>query len=98
MTHKNAEVIKAWAEGRVIQWQAAVDCWMDYDHGNKYSLGPWDNRASCNWRIKPEVKPDMVVFAVVSIHACTIGPGQFPTDNLRLTFDGAQRVSSRVQR
>lgn len=85
--HPNAEVIKAWAEGKVIQWFNDEDkVWTDYDaHMDCY--GPWSNSDDV-WRIKPETKPDVVKYACVDTHCAIVGSAQEVTGNLKLTFDG----------
>lgn len=59
--HKNAEVIKAWADGKVIQWlnlwPNMPGEWEDFDEIKH--LGPWCNK-SIVWRIKPEPKKGWV--------------------------------------
>jgi len=53
MTHKNAEVIKAWADGKVIQWSNDNSFWEDFD--NNKNWGPWDAEGvSYWWRVKKE--------------------------------------------
>ncbi len=57
MKHKNAEVISAWAEGKVVQFKhPSFTGWTDYDL-KIHTYGPWEG-ANYQWRIKPEVKPD----------------------------------------
>ena len=50
--HKYAEVIKAWADGKAIQWKRANDkFWYDL-HEFMY---PEFNHPKIIWRIKPEI-------------------------------------------
>lgn len=50
--HKNAEVIKAFADGKDIQWKVGIsENWHDFN--GDYSEGPWVNDAAL-WRVKPE--------------------------------------------
>ena len=78
--HKHAELIKAWADGAEIE---------QYDprykeHGWKLcGEDPyWD--VNCQYRIKPEPKPDVIQFWCASCE-----PLKRPLDNnLKLTFDG----------
>lgn len=56
--HKNAEVIKAWADGRPIQYKdikLPQYMWATYARVPESAWGPWnsDNRYT-EWRIKPE--------------------------------------------
>ena len=50
--HKHAELIKAWADGAIIQFYSHDDVW--YDCTNNYPA--WD--VEQEYRIKPEPKPD----------------------------------------
>lgn len=54
--HKWADVIKAWADGKPIQWRAALlpsddDRWGDVTSSTKL---PDFSAKHCEWRIKPE--------------------------------------------
>ena len=91
--HKHAELIKAWADGAEIEF---------YDHRTQ----KWWGQDSPDWtyaeyRIKPEPKPDLVMYSrVLSMQAHKDGGyyawvsnayTQMPScknDNLKLTFDG----------
>ena len=86
--HKHAELIKAWADGATIQWVGAVKhggekVWMDIENPD------WESE---EYRIKPEPKPDVVLYA----HACfdkryVFAANEYQDegfDNLVLTFDG----------
>ena len=56
MKHKHAELIKAWADGAVIQqYKPHLDEWHDT---SPYPV--WDSRVV--YRIKPEPKPDYTTF------------------------------------
>lgn len=52
-----AEEIKAWADGKVIQWEAYAGRWIDFD--DLEHQGPWGDN-TCKWRIKPEPKKGWV--------------------------------------
>ena len=52
-----AEEIKAWADGKVIQWEACSGRWIDFD--DLEHQGPWGDNI-CKWRIKPEPKKGWV--------------------------------------
>lgn len=80
--HKHAEMIKAWADGQVIEFKPIVD-------------GEWSIIANPSWhtyyeyRIKPESKPDVVRYLDVRRNIVgDIGTEQVFGDNLKLTFDG----------
>lgn len=49
--HKNAEVIKAWADGKEIQYRFEDGKWHDFEHCG--TAGPWISD-SPQWRIKPQ--------------------------------------------
>lgn len=53
--HKYADVIKAWADGKPIQWRIDEESdWKDFNFTNTYYRYPgWNNH---EWRIKPEKK------------------------------------------
>lgn len=57
--HKHAEVIKAWADGAEIQVRGKLDIdkWTDV-------VGPIWNEC-CQYRIKPEPKPDVVRCGII---------------------------------
>ena len=93
MKHKHAEFIHAWADGAKIQWRDPKDDerWSDIRMPN------W--LEDCEYRIKPEPKPDVVRnITVEATLKCgeTCGEafvqvfksGKYLFPNLRLTFDG----------
>lgn len=55
--HKYAEVIKAFADGKTIQFSSTTGGWIDFrsEHDLYHSVGPWDE-THCEWRIKPDSK------------------------------------------
>ena len=53
--HKHAELIKAWADGAEIEWQSSNGTWVP-------SLEPTWNYPEGRYRIKPEPKPDVVIY------------------------------------
>jgi hypothetical protein len=96
MKRKHAELIKAWADGAVIQqYKPHLDEWHDT---SPYPV--WDERVE--YRIKPEPKPDVVLYSIVhrvsyglpcSPYASMSSAYAQPPDpqtpaNLKLTFDG----------
>lgn len=80
--HKHAKLIKAWADGAKIQW-------FDATKGKWY---PSDNplwKEEREYRVKPEPKPDVVVYARAEpkqVFACN--GTMYVGDNLKLVFDG----------
>lgn len=79
---KHAALIKAWADGAEIQYKDFTGGWVD--------VGVISWYADCEYRIKPEPKPD-----VVQEFWCELGnkghwhlPYLTSPANLRLTFDG----------
>lgn len=86
--HRHAELIKAWADGAEIEWQASNGKWMlDKEPNWSYPDG--------RYRIKPEPKPDVIAYTTYEHWA----EGQTArtnwqiisvegTGNLKLTFDG----------
>jgi hypothetical protein len=88
--HKHAEIIKAWADGAeieyrthdTIQWHSIFKGWS------------WDNIV-VEYRIKPELKPDVVFYARILLpyfdappYVNGIGQHQSCLDNLMFVFDG----------
>jgi hypothetical protein len=81
--HKHADLIKAWADGAEIEFRVAPGC------------GEWKTAKHLIWaddveyRIKPDIKPDVVIYYVFDKHG-----GLFrwhvtkQQANLSLTFDG----------
>jgi len=81
--HKHAEFIKAWADGAEIQvYDGALDRWVDVI-GNP----AWTSE---RYRIKPEPKPDQVVFPATAGYRGENGYAHTVSvkDQLKLTFDG----------
>lgn len=79
--HKHAELIKAWADGAEIEMRS-------YQSWTLLSKPRWDSEEA-EYRIKPEPKPDVVLYVFASV----LGFGilfkeRLAHDNLKLTFDG----------
>ena len=84
--HKHAELIKAWADGHQVQYKS-----------QKGDCGWKDDPFPCfdtnyEWRIKPEPKPDLEVFARVTHDGMNSsfgwrGFGE-KCANIAFTFDG----------
>lgn len=79
--HKHAELIKAWADGAIIQYRYSGG-WGDVS----YNKPSW--REEETYRIKPE--PDVVLYAEADVRANVIHSHSvlYQVDNLKLTFDG----------
>ena len=54
--HRWAEVIKAWADGKEIQWKYYEGDWKTYNQSNGISASPAFNDQVYEWRIKPQAK------------------------------------------
>ena len=81
--HKHAELIKAWADGVVIEHNNGLGCWVEQRNPQ---WNEWDI-----YRIKPKPKPDWYRHYMVAEE----GNGIYPRGtceqmnaNLRLWFDG----------
>ena len=79
--HKHAELIKAWADGAEIEIKF-YNGWRD--------CRPVDWSEHAEFRIKPEPKPDFVVYPHVAQYRGENGYGRamLVKDKLKLTFDG----------
>jgi hypothetical protein len=87
--HVHAALIKAWADGALIQFRNLDDEWVDV-------LAP-DWHFSRKYRIKPEPKPDIVVVRYVHVTP-TVCPSlithyqaprmDYPENKMQYTFDG----------
>jgi hypothetical protein len=91
--HKHAELIKAWADGAEIEFQDSEGVWG-------VGIPKWNPDSV--YRIKPEPKPDVVLYSIVhrvsyglpcSPYASMSSAYAQPPDpqtpaNLKLTFDG----------
>lgn len=76
--HKHAELIKAWADGAEIECRYGGGAWCFVTRPD------WDE--DCEYRIKPEPKPDVVRYGFAPHYW-----GQVVArvdDNLKITFDG----------
>lgn len=79
--HKHAELIKAWADGAVIEHNNGLGYWVEEKNPQWFE---WDI-----YRIKPEPKPDVTLYFKYYIDRPCIYPvntNQFP--NLILKIDG----------
>jgi hypothetical protein len=65
MKHKHAELIKAWADGAKIEYLRKLQkCWVEVSHP------AWVE--DCEYRIKPEPKPDTYNHYRFSIYTRTL--------------------------
>ena len=89
MKHKHAELIKAWADGAEIQFREYEGEWNDFQP-NGYVCWHQD----MEYRIKPEPKPDIVLYAIAenckNDFSNVTFADKFLTSycNLKLIFDG----------
>jgi len=79
MKHKHADLIHAWADGAQIQFRTSNGNWADLDHCPSWSTN-WE------YRIKPEPKPDIVMYFEVRKPYGEILPNPF--HNIKATYDG----------
>ena len=93
MKHKHAELIKAWADGAVIE-QRFTDRNLNYNNWESVKDPIW-NECGCEYRIKPEPKPDLIKYIGFEEFGSGLG---FMTNEysimcqwenrIKLTFDG----------
>jgi len=89
--HKHAELIKAWADGAEIEYRCYEDeRWFATQHPE------WTE--SCFYRLKPEQKPDVVLYALINRGGVSAySEFKTPADNVQLTFDGQTRKLKSVE-
>ena len=80
MRHKHADLIKAWAEGAIIECWKVDDIWSVVENPN------WSK--TCEYRIKPEPKPDVEFRYTVNSRFLLQGCDSWEKPNLKLAFDG----------
>ena len=105
MKHKHAEMIKAWADGAIIEeYRPNLDQWAKPE---PYPI--WDARFA--YRIKPEPKPDWIEERTLFWNKCVnfvaydsmgsewLKDGKHYTKlgNFKLTFDGETREVKLVE-
>ena len=65
--HKHAELIKAWADGAIIEERYIGN--GDYEGSEWYDTnGDWSDTENWEYRIKPEPKPDVVKLFKAEAH------------------------------
>lgn len=85
--HRHAAIIKAWADGAEIQFRYNANIpWSDVK-----GVCGWD--VDCEFRVKPEPKPDHVYYGVFEMDGSVILESCFTKqhdvgDEIKLTFDG----------
>jgi len=82
----HSKLIKAWANGAVIQFRDSDNRWQDYWNNDP----SWEEDAE--YRIKPDIPQaddTIVMYAWANLHDLEIElmPNQNSLDNLRLVFD-----------
>lgn len=92
MKHKHAELIKAWADGAVIE-QRFTDRNFNYNNWESINNPIW-HECGCEYRIKPEPKHDIVQYIGCFNFGTTFGDSEdeyhsirFWDNKLKLTFD-----------
>ena len=81
MKHKHANLIVAWANGATIEYKNSDGFWSFINNPS------WNDHVE--YRIKPDPKPDIVRYTSIGLdYADDASERKFPTDNLKLTFDG----------
>jgi len=78
MKHKHADLIHAWADGAEIQWKNRNGQWED--------MGEPLWNENHEYRIKPEPKPDIVMYFEIRKPYGEILPSPF--HNIKATYDG----------
>jgi len=89
--HKHAELIKAWADGASIQENVYEGKWFDIGINGGAILWSWKS----DYRIKPEPKPDVVLYGKISVKSgygfvepVGVSPKRLNTDTCMFIFDG----------
>ncbi len=85
--HIHAALIKQWADGATIQFQSITGDWKDVVD----NLPFWAREGT--YRVKPEPKPDVVVYKWINENGSTFAKtfdkhDQWPDANLMLVIDG----------
>jgi hypothetical protein len=82
--HKHAALIKAWADGAIIEYKKGSNSW------NVVGAPLW--AVNTEYRIKPEPMPDLILYARASCHfekANTYwSVSKSGEDNIKAVFDG----------
>jgi len=88
MKHKHAEFIHAWADGAKIQWRDPKDDerWSDIRIPN------W--LEDCEYRIKPEPKPDVVKYLICGLKSWVEVDDQVGHECIKIVVDGKGKLKS----
>jgi hypothetical protein len=88
MKHKHADLIHAWADGAQIQWRDPKDDerWSDIKIPN------W--LEDCEYRIKPEPKPDVVKYLICGLKSWVEVDDQVGHECIKIVVDGKGRLKS----
>jgi len=82
--HKHAEIIKAWADGAIVQYSGIAGQWITLNDPYFSAEGAY--------RIKPEPKPDVSFYARLELDNLPKRVKVMMPDpslhNVKLTFDG----------
>jgi hypothetical protein len=92
--HVHAALIKAWADGAIIQYQRPDGCWV-----RAFKNEPDWGDPDVVYRIKPEPKPDLIEYATIEAverSACFLHPHDYPP-NIKFTFDGETGKLKKVE-
>ncbi len=92
--HVHAALIKQWADGAQIQWYNNVTGEWET---NKHHAPCWD--ATTKYRVKPEPRPDIVMYAMIKTEPDKLYDGAritpvraneclYKTDTCMFVFDG----------
>lgn len=84
--HRHAELIKAWADGAIIQEKYSFNDWRVFD-------GYWQQDEAYEYRIKPEPKPDLIYYGVFEMDGAATIDSVFTKffdhgDHIKVTFCG----------
>jgi len=80
--HQHAYYIKAWADGEPVEY-LTQEGWMPLFKG-----WSWDNLHVEAYRIRPEPKPDLVVYYQMNLNGICSARLGITGSNLKMIFDG----------
>ena len=89
MKHKHADLIHAWADGAQIQCKqhGYDDRWADVGYPN------WEH-PQCDYRIKPEPKPDAVKYLICGLKSWVEVDDQVGHECIKIVVDGKGKLKS----
>jgi hypothetical protein len=90
--HPNAEILRAIADGKIVQYSELGQLWSDWSN-KSYEPNPFcDFAPQILWRVKTERKPDIIVYGFLSgdVYSGVIRLGMYKEDSdfMRITVDG----------